>query len=121
MLPATKHCRTKLNEFNEYFTGVVVALKPGCWYDVPVRYEIVEFKRWTHQISNTAWCTVVLRCLTDAEALFCFVKAAVEGEIEEHSFSLENIEELLRCGTLTMISTVHAEDWYRPDQACLAV
>lgn len=121
MRPATKHCRSRLVALNEGYRGVVVALSPGCFHDIPVRYEIVEFKRWTHQVSNIDYCSVVLTCLTDADPRPFFVKAAVEGEVDEHSFSLDDIEELLIEGRLSIVSTVHAEDWYRPDQACLAV
>lgn len=121
MLPATKLCRAKIEEFNEHFKGVVVALRPGDFYDVTVRYEILEFKRWVPRISETDYCTVVMKCLTNAEPPIHFLKSAVEGEIEEHGFKLTAIEDLLRDGVLTVHSHIHTEEWFRPDQMCMAV
>ena len=121
MVPNTQLCHARLQTLNNGYKGIVVALREGSFYLVPIRYEIVEFRRWTDGISDFKYCTVVLRCLTAAEPAYGFVLSAVEDEVRDHTFSLDNIEELLVSGTLTVISNIHSEDWYRPDQACLAV
>jgi len=123
MRPVTKACRAKLVEFNTHFKGAVIALRAGSFYTDVVRYEVIEFQRYSYRVSNVEYCTVLMTCITDSEStLPCGIgKPAVEGTVESHDFSIRSMEELLNQGSLEIVSNVHKEEWFLPFFACMAV
>lgn len=121
MKPETKRCRKQIQDLNDTYRGVVVVEAPGNFYERPISYEILEFKRFTYAVHNLEFCTVVMKCLTDCENNFRPGPDKVDGQVEEQTFRIDSISDLLRDGNLTVTSNIHQEIWYRPDMQCGAV